>query len=537
MERRLAAPSQAIEARFENSAGAWRERSRFLMAISGVILVSCFLRIGSATPDVSWLIDMCARILNGEQGYIDIFETTPPVPVLLYMPGAWLEKYVGIPAELAVTGYTYGTYLSALWLAWRILPRKLDGLGSSHWHAIFPLAVFLFILSYESFSQREMFAAALLAPMVCVLIAWRQTGQWPELKLHTTAIILASLGAAIKPPLFTLPLLLCGGYLLVTTRSLRPIYSSGLVATGFLFLFITAASLWAFPAYLDGVYQLMRDVYVPIRHDFYYGLFSDNIILAVACLALIRLRPANAVQFSETDKLFITTMTGFAIAYFFQGKYFDYHAVPIALFAFVIAWSSLLQNLPEEKGAAALTSLAPGKVNWRFYFMAASIAVISAGFFNSFDDDEPKLKDRSWAESLDHPTAMAISSGYITGFPLAREIDAQWINRTHCQWAVTYPEAVMRKQHVSEKQRRIFKKYQEEEINRVAALVPQKKPEIIIQSTTRQSIWLASLILEKNPTLFDDYDIVAEEDVFRIWRRKGDAYKADSVTSFEAGEQ
>lgn len=504
------------------------------MALSGVILVSCFLRIGSTTPDVSWLIDMCARILNGEQGYVDIFETTPPVPVLLYMPGAWLEKYVGIPAELAVTAYTYATYLGVLWLTWRILPRKLDGLGASLWHVIFPLALFLFVLSYESFAQREMFAAALMAPLISSLITWRQTGQWPDLKLRTAAILLAGLGAAIKPPLFTLPLLLCGGYLIFTTRSLRPIYSSGLVATGFLFCFITAASLWAFPAYLDGVYQLMRDVYVPIRHNFFYGLFEAHIMLTLVCLALIRLRPANAAQPSETDKLFITAMAGFAIAYFVQGKYFDYHAVPIALFAFVIAWSSLLQNFPEEEIVLKLSSSASRKTHWRFYFVAASVALISAGFFSSFDDDEPKLKDRSWAQSLNHPTAMAVSSGYITGFPLAREINAQWVNRIHCQWAVTYPEAVMRKQNVSEKQRLIFKKYQEEEITRVAALVPDKKPEIIIQSTTETSLWLASKLLEKNPSLFHDYDVVAEEGVYRIWRRKGSASEASSLASVEA---
>ncbi len=115
---------------------------------------------------------------------------------------------------------------------------------------------------------------------------------------------------------------------------------------------------------------------------------------------------------------------------------------------------------------------------------------------------------------------MAISSGYITGYPLAREIGATWVNRIHCQWAITYPEAMMSRQRVSAEQTTLFKKYQDEELARVAALVPDKKPDIIIQSTTATSLWLADKLLERNPALFNDYVVVAEEGVFRIWRRK-----------------
>ena len=36
--------------------------------------VSLALR-GDATPDVSWLITMCERILNGERAYVDMIQT------------------------------------------------------------------------------------------------------------------------------------------------------------------------------------------------------------------------------------------------------------------------------------------------------------------------------------------------------------------------------------------------------------------------------------------------------------------------------
>ncbi len=476
------------------------------------MIASFALRIGSTTPDVSWLIDMCARILNGERAYIDVFETTPPVPVLLYMPGAWIERQFGFPAELAVIVYAYAAYVGVLWLMLRLLPEKLGGLGPARWFAVFPAGLFLFILTNDTFAQRETFSAALMAPMICVLIAWRQTGEWSRLPLRVIAAVLAGLAAAIKPPLFTLPLLLCGAYLIFTTRSIRPLYSSGLIASAGAFAVITAASFAIFPAYFDGVYQLMRDVYVPIRHHVVYGVFSDAFLFAAACILLMRFRPKGSRGADETDQLLLIVSVGFMGAYFGQAKYFDYHVTPFALFAFIIAWNSFLMNMApicETRDA-----------RWRIWIVGALLAFVSAGLFHSFDDDEPKLRDRSWAEDLEHPTAMAISSGYITGYPLAREIGATWVNRIHCQWAITYPEAMMSRQRVSAEQTTLFKKYQDEELARVAALVPDKKPDIIIQSTTATSLWLADKLLERNPALFDDYVVVAEEGVFRIWRRK-----------------
>ncbi|MEQ8935107.1 MAG: hypothetical protein RIE56_04880, partial [Amphiplicatus sp.] len=60
------------------------------MAIAGVTAASLLMRQHGASVDVSWLTSMCKRMLDGEAGWVDIFETTPPIPTLLYMPGAAL---------------------------------------------------------------------------------------------------------------------------------------------------------------------------------------------------------------------------------------------------------------------------------------------------------------------------------------------------------------------------------------------------------------------------------------------------------------
>ena len=86
----------------------------FWAATAAVTVGSVGLRLDGATPDVSWLTSMCERMLDGEKGWIDIFETTPPVPTLLYMPGALLSRLAGVGAEVAVFATAYTAALFAL---------------------------------------------------------------------------------------------------------------------------------------------------------------------------------------------------------------------------------------------------------------------------------------------------------------------------------------------------------------------------------------------------------------------------------------
>jgi hypothetical protein len=105
-------------------------RGAFLAAMLVVAAASVALR-GEATPDVSWLITMCERVLNGERAYVDIVETTPPAPMLLYMPGAVIAKTIGGAPETWTFAFAYASAFGSLWLAARILPTHLADGGLS----------------------------------------------------------------------------------------------------------------------------------------------------------------------------------------------------------------------------------------------------------------------------------------------------------------------------------------------------------------------------------------------------------------------
>src|SRR5438034_483263 len=95
--------------------GAETQRLLFWSAILLTFLVSVPLRRGGATPDVSWLITMCERILHGETAYIDVFEVTPPVPLLPYADLRLAASFAGLtvaikPPLFALPGIVVAAY-------------------------------------------------------------------------------------------------------------------------------------------------------------------------------------------------------------------------------------------------------------------------------------------------------------------------------------------------------------------------------------------------------------------------------------------
>ena len=114
-------PTSTLNAEKLTLRDRFASHATFLAAMLALAVSSIALR-GEATPDVSWLITMCERILNGERAYVDIVETTPLAPMLLYMPGALLAKAVGGAPEFWTFAFAYASALGSLWLAARILP-------------------------------------------------------------------------------------------------------------------------------------------------------------------------------------------------------------------------------------------------------------------------------------------------------------------------------------------------------------------------------------------------------------------------------
>ncbi len=485
----------------------------FLATMTLAFVVSIALR-GEATPDVSWLITMCERILRGERAYIDIFETTPPVPMLLYMPGVLAAKLTGMSPEAGTYAFAYASTAVSLWLSWRILPEYVVEGGQSRWLVLMPAAVVLLILPRDVFAQREYFAAAFSLPIVAVFIRQAQTNEWPEFWDRMGAAALGGMALAIKAPLFALPGVFVAAYTFWRTRSLSFLLPSGLLTAGVIGLLLTVASLAPFPDYLGEVSVVMREVYVSIR-------FPPSLILAdkgwlgvMACLGLAltlsaREKPPVAVVLTSL------AATGFLTAYFIQGKYVYYHVFPSAPFA-AIAAAILVFRLVREYIRAPDASGALASV---VYLVALACAVPL--FFAGFDAQTPLMHDVSWAKALSHPRALAVTPMGRVSFPLARRIGAVWVGRTHSQWIAGLTSVALQVGGLSDEERRRYLDWHERDLKGILKEIREKSPEIIITDTSPNWSWLRRELSTMEPGFLDGYEPIAEEGVIQVLRRKG----------------
>ena len=489
------------------------QRRGFWLYIAVCVAVSLVFRMQPVTPDVSWLIAVSERVLVGDVAYVYFTEANPPISAFLYMPGVVLASITPMSSELAVYGLTYLGYTIALFTTSRILPAQFKDIGSSNWVIIAPAALGLFVLSFDAFAQRETIAAAFALPIVAVFIRYLEDGHWAPAHWRATAIILAGLSIAIKFPLFVLPGLTVAAYIVAVTRQIRILYSSGLILAATLGTVLTAASLAVFPEYLETTALLMRDLYVPVREPLGYALSRSSIIgaagaILVTTIMLLAFRP------SKIAIMFLLIAVSYFVVVFIQGKYFWYHAAPACIFGLIAANVMITKRLRESS---------VGKPYWRNLNVPiyAIIALfITTQMFRGFDDYIRPIESMDWAETLDQPTTIAITPFIGMSFPLARDINAKWIDQYPGQWAMLYARIRLKEDDLNHETRARIHAFYESERVRLQTLIKQQQPDIIIQSLTPSSEWLNKEILVGASDLLSRHQIIYEDDRYRIWHRR-----------------
>ena len=76
-----------------------------------------------ANTDVSWLLTLDEKWLDGARPYVDIVETNPPMSLYLYMPVALLGRWLGIAPERLLDALILALALASLtWSGRRAAP-------------------------------------------------------------------------------------------------------------------------------------------------------------------------------------------------------------------------------------------------------------------------------------------------------------------------------------------------------------------------------------------------------------------------------
>ncbi|MEL6361486.1 MAG: hypothetical protein AAFR21_10400 [Pseudomonadota bacterium] len=511
--------------------------------LSALALLMFGFQSGAHNADVSWLTDMCARILAGERAYVDIFETTPPIPALLYMPGAAAELYFGWPAEAVIIGYVSIFYVLVLTYAAQLGPVSIKDAVSFKAIFIAPAAFFIFVLTHDTFAQREAIALAAMTPLLSAAIKRTEGHDWP-LWHHQVAVgALAGFGAAVKPPIFAIPLLILGAYLVISERRLDPLWKSGLITSAITFTTLTGFSLLMFPEYLTGVVPLMQEIYVrtTVSLSTYLGSKPLFVFLTLTAGFLILIRKE---KITPTLSIPAVMALGFFVVFILQGKLFHYHALPAVYFGYLalcLAGGLALQKwMASDDQPNTFFSLGSVPVGFKQIALISGISIIFPAItYDLCTDDKYPFADLAWSEDLDKPTALGISPTILTSFPLSRTIDAKWIDRIHSQWVVHYSNIMLSREATSPEIRAKYERWRDNELERVADLIRDEQPEIIIHCVMGGARELNERLLDLSPNLLAPYTAIAEERGIRILRRTsaigGD--RTDDRIAFESDVQ
>ena len=291
---------------------------------------------GPLGPDVSWLITVSERILQGQVLYVDILEPNPPVAGYLYMPAVLLAHWLGLPAEplvvfqtvvfaIATTGYATALVAKAGLL------KRVD--------VLWPVTLLLFGSGWgEDFAQREHYAALAALPLM-VVIAIRATGGRPTLAAWLVAGLCGGFMLAIKPH-FALAILLPVLYAGIRQRSIRPILAPELWLAGVLFLAFVALIWFGYPAFFTNILPVATAVYIPDRRTLWELLSVRAPVLFAAVLLVALLGFRREFKTNALLGVLFAAAIGFALSYLAQGKGYAYQLMPgVAMLATYVIMS------------------------------------------------------------------------------------------------------------------------------------------------------------------------------------------------------
>lgn len=355
--------------------------------------------------DVSWLITVAERVLNGARLYVDLFEVNPPASVWLYLPPVWLAEATGARAEAAVAGMAILAALVSNGITLRIAGRLQAPPSPVVTAAV--LGILTLVLPGGLFAQREHFAVLLALPMLAGLALIAERGELPRRALIALGIA-SGLVVVIKPH-FALAVLFAGvwaGWRSGSLRVLIPAASAGVVVIA-----AYAGAVFCFaPAYFDYL-PLLAAVYLPM-HEAWPALLAGPVVFIPAAVLVLAVlfRPARVSVFAGT---LLLGMLGFAVAGVLQAKGYANHALPGSVLGFA--------------GLAVLASGEVTRERRRRIGAAALLLALTQVYANCRILPQPGLADALRRVAPPHPAMITLGFDLITGHPAVRNVDGRWI--------------------------------------------------------------------------------------------------------------
>ena len=386
-------------------------------------------------PDVSWIISLCERLLQGGRLYTDIWEVNPPATVWLYLPFVALAHALGLRPETVINAQVWISAAAMIGLVRAIL-APTQWLARHDAAALFWLAVLvLLVLPVNSFGEREHFCVLLILPALALCLRYsagqQATPILPSLLLRALAGICAGAAVAIKPPIglsVALPYLaLCW-----RRKDLKYLWGPEVLAALALVVAYGFAIPYFTPDYLTHMLPTLGAAYLPDRAPLLALLANFAVVAWLLAASLVFLRWRNGKADPASLILILASLGGLGL-YLIQGKGWRYHSLPMLALA-----------------ALALAFIATHKARgprWTFAPLLLGVGIL--GFGQLWFNDRvfrPHLRAEI-SRLAPHPAMLAISGNIAIGHPLVRLSHGTWVGRECSQWAFLaiahqYPQAV-----------------------------------------------------------------------------------------------
>jgi hypothetical protein len=468
------------------------------LALAALFVTALALRHWlAANTDVSWLLTVAERVLDGQRLYVDVIETNPPMAVLTYIPGVLVARMLGLPAEMATDALVFVAIFISLAIAANILKHSRALEGSSGW----PLALLAFavlaVLPAKTFEQREHIAMIELLPALA-LCAVRAKGDRAPLWAVLVAGVGAGLTMAFKP-YFAIGIF-CGlAALALQARSWRPLFvPENFIAAAVVAVYALVV-VTCYPAFLSDIAPMVRDIYILVGASPVEMLKTPAVLIWAALMfaSLVLKRPG---RIDSMLLLLLATSTGFMLVFFLQRKGWPYHSYPMIAFAMLGLGTAIATRKPLDRvlGGFALVTLAVTFVQSMVWFNWA---------FDKAFDMRPLW---STVASLGpHPKILAITGEPGLGHPLVRALDGTWVSRQQGLWVAGYLRNIRQSGVRDPQQEAMLDRYAARERAMLLEDVRKNPPTVVLVDnfSDRWSDWL-----QQNPDVADqlrDYRLVA----------------------------
>ncbi|WP_246774211.1 hypothetical protein [Bradyrhizobium diazoefficiens] len=391
------------------------------LLIGAVFLLAILMReLVPLNTDVSWLLVIGERMLDGQHLYGDIIEINPPMAAFAYLPGVALGRLLGVDPRHVIDVQLLLLAVASLHAVSRIV-RLSPAWTEANWgpFAIWATAV-VTVLPMHVFGQREHIATLTFLPALAVY-ALRSD----RISVPLWAILIAGLGAGITlafKPFFAVPVALCMLASAVRARSWLVLFAPENIIAGVLVATISVGTYLLYPEYFTVTYPLVRDTYLswsmPLSIIF---LNAASLLFAVAMLSVLLAmwgRTPNSLLLAA-----VLAASGFAISFFLQRRGWAYHSYPMVAVAMLAMGYALLvaYGAPERRRLGLAAPL-----------ILAATFLFGAQWFNG--NVYVGLVREAVAALKPHPRILMLSGEAALGHPLVRDIGGTWVSRQENLW-------------------------------------------------------------------------------------------------------